>query len=277
MSKQPVISVEDSAIDVAGKAIAGLQADGVEIDGRTLHLFSILQQSPPGSHTPGHDWLELASALGLHGPSLLALAQSEEIPKIPLPAGWQQWVLPFGPYTVNSYKIPVAPRQCLLVDAGFQTADFLQQLEQSKDHPVALLLTHGHRDHIGALSELIRRFPHLRVHAMNPSHCRNTAALREGDNFSVEGIQIRVLHTPGHAQDSLCYEIRHAHGAPVAIAAGDTVYARSAGKIPQDYRHSLELLRHKLLSGSPDTLLLPGHGPVTTIRTERECNPFFAG
>ena len=95
------------------------------------------------------------------------------------------------------------------------------------------------------------------------------------DSFSIEGVQIRVLHTPGHAQDSLCYEIEHPHGPP-AIAVGDTVYARSAGKIPRNYRHSLNLLRHKLLSGNPDTLLLPGHGPVTTVGTERKSNPFFA-
>lgn len=275
MSPQAVVSVEDSAVDVAGKALAGLQADGVRIDAHTEHQFSILQQSSPDSNTHERHWLELANVLGLHGPSLLTLAQSQQIPQIPLPSGWEQWVLPFGPYTVNSYKIPVAPRQCLLVDAGFQPSDFLQLLEQSKDHPVALLLTHGHRDHIGALSELIRRFPHLRVHAMNPSYCRNSAALREGDSFSIEGVQIRVLHTPGHAQDSLCYEIEHPHGPP-AIAVGDTVYARSAGKIPRNYRHSLNLLRHKLLSGNPDTLLLPGHGPVTTVGTERKSNPFFA-
>lgn len=276
MSNPRFLSVEDDAFDVIQKSLSGLQTDAHPIEPTLGSRIAALQQAAKHQIWDESSWMELASELGLHGPSLLALAKEPQVPTVPLPDGWMQWTLPFGPYSVNSFCIPVAPKQCVLIDAGFNSTDFMEQIEACPYHPIALLITHHHRDHVGAHSALISRFPHLRIFAMDPVLCRNTAALREGDSLTIEALQIRALHTPGHADDALSFQLRHGLQAVHAIAGGDTIYARSAGKIHSHYRASLRSLSDKILSLDPDTLLLPGHGPVTTIGDERQHNPFFA-
>ena len=93
----------------------------------------------------------------------------------------------------------------------------------------------------------------------------------EGQRFALGGAEFGVLNAPGHTAGGRCYV------APGACFVGDTLFAASIGRTfggPPDYPIHLATLRAKLLAQSPDTRLFPGHGPVTTVREEREHNPF---
>ncbi len=274
MNQKHRISVEDEAIDVLQKAIFGLTSDRLIKSEDFQQKMDSLQQQILGNCIVDTDWLDLASELHLHPPSLLRLAKKPTIDEVLLPTGWNQWTLPFGPYSVNSYCFSLQDQQCVLIDAGFQVSDFMERLQKSALQPVAILITHNHRDHVGALTTLIEKYPDLVVYAMDQSLCRHCLPINDGDRFELKNIEIRIHHTPGHAIDGVAFEI--ANGESVAVAGGDTIYARSAGKIPHHYKKSLRILEETILNLPNETLILPGHGPVTTVGEERRYNPFFA-
>ena len=274
MNQKQRVSVEDEAVDVLQKAVYGLTSDGLTKDKSIRQQIDSLQQQILANRIIDTDWLDLASELQLHPASLLRLAKDPTIEEVLLPTGWHQWNLPFGPYSVNSFCLSLQDQQCVLIDAGFQASDFMEQLQKSALQPVAILITHNHRDHVGALTTLSEEYPDLAVYAMDPSLCRHCPPINDRDQFKLKTVEIRVHHTPGHAMDGVAFEITI--GETFAVAGGDTIYARSAGKIPQNYQKSLSILNEKMLKLPDETFILPGHGPVTTVGEERLHNPFFA-
>jgi len=267
-------AVEDDALDVIRKAMAGLTADGWVFQKKLHRLVNTLSHSLLAGDMNPSDWDEVATHLQLHAPSLLALASDPTVPSIPLPFDWQVWNLPFGPYSVNAYLIPVSAHQCILFDAGFEPTDLINRLAATPYTPVAVCITHNHRDHVGALQALVRRHPEIKIHAMDATICHGTEPLRHDTQFEICGVKIRAIQTPGHAWDGVSFEINQDR--TCAIIGGDTIYARSCGKIPEHYRSSLEILSQRILCKPGDTLLLPGHGPISSIGDEYTMNPFFA-
>lgn len=148
---------------------------------------------------------------------------------------------------------------CVVVDPG---PDDEAHLRRVAEHgPVAqVLLTHGHPDH----AEGARRFAelvHAPVRALDPALRLGSEGLADGDVVAAAGLEIRVLGTPGHTSDSLCFLIED-DGGP-AVLTGDTVLGRGTTVVAHpdgrlgDYLDSL----HRLAALAPGTTVLPGHGP----------------
>jgi glyoxylase-like metal-dependent hydrolase (beta-lactamase superfamily II) len=157
---------------------------------------------------------------------------------------------------------------CVVVDPGPDDEAHLRRV--AAHGPVAeVLLTHGHPDHAAGA----RRFADLvgaPVHAVDPAHRLGSEGLREGDVVAGAGLEIRVLATPGHTSDSLCFRIRADEPAAVvagvsvgAVLTGDTVLGRGTTMIAHpdgrlgDYLDSLR----RLAELPPGVIVLPGHGP----------------
>lgn len=149
---------------------------------------------------------------------------------------------------------------CVVVDPG---PDDEAHLRRAAGHgPVAtVLLTHGHPDHAAGA----RRFGELvgaGVRALDPAHRLGSEGLGEGDVVAAAGLELRVLATPGHTADSLCFLVDGGAG-PRSVLTGDTVLGRGTTVIADpdgrlaDYLDSL----HRLAELSPGTCVLPGHGP----------------
>ncbi|MCU1599681.1 MAG: fold metallo-hydrolase [Frankiales bacterium] len=143
---------------------------------------------------------------------------------------------------------------CIVVDPGPLMEDHLQLV--ATHGPVdVILLTHGHFDH----SEGAPRFAELtraKVRALDPTHVLGDEGLTEGDVVTGGGLELRVLHTPGHSSDSLCFEL------PDAVLTGDTILGRGTTVVAHpdgvlaDYLESLRRLQEM-----GDRTVLPGHGP----------------
>ena len=143
---------------------------------------------------------------------------------------------------------------CVVVDPGPQIEGHL--VEVARHGPVAVvLLTHGHPDH----SEGARRFAELTgapVRALDPVHRLGDEGLGEGDVVAAAGLELRVLHTPGHSSDSLCFVVGD------VVLTGDTVLGRGTTVVAHpdgvlgDYLESLRRLQEL-----GDRTVLPGHGP----------------
>ncbi|MEA5365149.1 MBL fold metallo-hydrolase [Amycolatopsis sp., V23-08] len=176
-----------------------------------------------------------------------------------------------GPLQANCYLLAeAAGGPCLVVDPGQDVAAPLAAaLAEHRLVPAALVATHGHPDHVASAASL----------AAGPLHLHPAdASLYDGESVQLEegtqrfaGLDVDVRHAPGHTPGSVVLSITSAEGGRIALT-GDTLFAGSVGR--GDVTASLR----GLLAGFPDdTVVLPGHGPATTIGRERAGNPFLAG
>ena len=201
--------------------------------------------------------------------------------------------LTVGPFQENCYILTETDsRQCVIIDPGAEPDRIISAIERSGAVPEAIWLTHAHLDHIGAITGLRRRFDiPVYLHPLDeplygmasrqaalyglpfdqPAPADRT--LGEGDVMELGALRFTVMHAPGHAPGHVVF---HGHG--VALV-GDCLFAGSIGRTdlpmsnPRDLAASLERI-----VGLPDeTVVYPGHGPVTTIGTEAATNPFLNG
>ncbi|NBH71319.1 MBL fold metallo-hydrolase [Clostridiaceae bacterium] len=182
-------------------------------------------------------------------------------------------------------------RQAVVVDPADNGAYVLNKCRELEVTPTAILLTHGHFDHIMAVEDICRAFP-CQVYAgreenlllqdpsMNLSGSMGTEQIgieadvlvRDGEVLSLIGFEWKVLETPGHTAGSVCYYLE----SEKVLISGDTLFADSLGRtdLPTgDSRAIVRSITEKLLTLPEDTMVYPGHGEVTTIGHEQRYNP----
>jgi hydroxyacylglutathione hydrolase len=183
-------------------------------------------------------------------------------------------------------------KEAMIVDPGDDAAKILAAVEEKELTAKLIVLTHEHIDHIGAVEE-VRQATNAPV-AMHPSAYEYTAYqsqaammwlgrsmprmnepemwLEEGQEISVGTLKFQVLFCPGHSPGHICL-----YGEGV-LFSGDVLFQLSIGRfdLPGGDGHQLfRSIRDKLFILPDDTLVLPGHGPTTTIGQEKEQNPFI--
>jgi glyoxylase-like metal-dependent hydrolase (beta-lactamase superfamily II) len=199
------------------------------------------------------------------------------------------------PFQENTYVVWLPPRQeVLVVDPGLEPQLILDFLEERGLTPAAILNTHGHADHIGGNAALKAAFPAAPlIIGVNEQHLltdarANVSALfgmpitsppadrtvREGDVLEEADVRLEVLEVPGHSPGHVVYLYRDN---PSLVFGGDVLFRGSIGR--HDFPGSngpllFDGIRRKLFSLPPDTVVYPGHGPVTTIGQEKRFNPF---
>jgi hydroxyacylglutathione hydrolase len=202
------------------------------------------------------------------------------------------------PFEENSYIVwRTDSREALVIDPGLEPEQILERLDQNGLSVVGILNTHGHADHIagnGAMKQAFPRAPlliganeaHMLVDAqanlstaygfdiVSPAADRTVV---EGDRVALAGIDLEVREIPGHSAGHVVFVY---HGTPVLVFGGDVLFRGSIGRadFPGGSFEQLEMgIRQKLYTLPDDTVVYPGHGPVTTTGHERRTNPFVAG
>ncbi|MGA2171547.1 MAG: MBL fold metallo-hydrolase [Sedimentisphaerales bacterium] len=184
---------------------------------------------------------------------------------------------------------------CLIIDTGLDVRALPVFLERHKLTPVAVVLTHGHADHIAGVDALRARFPSLitYIHKLDAELLADSVGnlsfmaggsfktapadclVEEGDIINQAGIKLRVIHTPGHTPGGICLYAEQ----DGIIFVGDTLFAGSVGRTDfpgGDMRRLIEGIKAKLFILPDDTIVYPGHGPETTIGREKTNNPFLS-
>ena len=215
---------------------------------------------------------------------------------------------PADAFGTNCYVVATAPgEQCVVVDPGIGVVDRLEALlAEHRLHPVAVLLTHGHLDHTfsvapvcGARGVTAYVHPADRELLADPgkalsadltqlfggrltySEPDDVAELTDGMTLNLAGLEITVDHAPGHTKGSVLFRMPGAGSeweAEQICLSGDVLFAGSIGRTDLPGGSMTEMLtslRDKILPLADDTVVLPGHGPATTIGRERATNPYL--
>jgi hydroxyacylglutathione hydrolase len=184
-----------------------------------------------------------------------------------------------GGYVEKCYLVGCSStRRAIIVDPGGSPGLIDEEASAAGLQPEAIVITHGHSDHIGAVDALSARMGALTVighddalGSIEQDHI-SLRRVADGDEFRVGEMGFRVLHTPGHTLGSCCFVTG------LVCCVGDTVFAGSVGGSmggAASYQTLLNSIRSKLFPLPEDTSLLPGHGPATTVGEELRHNPFF--
>ncbi len=202
--------------------------------------------------------------------------------------------LVLGPVQTTCYVVSSQGR-AVIVDPAANATKIIQYLGTKKLIPEAILLTHGHFDHIGAVNELAAKYslpiyahksekeyfdqPEVNLSTMTYqpfvlSEDLDYHWLADGATLTCLDTQVKVFHVPGHTSGSLCYYFVKDR----MVFTGDTLFKQSIGRTDFIYGNHQQLvtgIRQKLLTLPDDTLVYPGHGDCTTVADEKRNNPFL--
>jgi len=186
-----------------------------------------------------------------------------------------------GNYETNCYIVyDENSPECIVIDPGYEPEKVLHAVEELGKTVAAILLTHGHFDHVGGVREIFARAD-CDIY-LCPEDCRMPEAMtagplcytnsyQEGDILTLAGLTIRVLHTPGHTPGSVCLICEN------NLFAGDTLFAGSCGRtdLPCGSWTELSGSLQRLKSLQEDYNVYPGHGEATTLSAEKAYNPYM--
>jgi glyoxylase-like metal-dependent hydrolase (beta-lactamase superfamily II) len=161
-----------------------------------------------------------------------------------------------------------SPRDALIVDPGCMEEPMLSYIEKHEYTLRGVLITHDHLNHVHGLRTLKRVYD-VDVYAIKPTIRElKTTLIKDGDSLNLGAIGVEVITVPGHSSDSAVFRIGH------TLFTGDCLSAGLVGTASSSYSAAIQIsaLRNKILSMPDNYILLPGHGPPSTMDAERDFN-----
>lgn len=274
-----LMHLEDSIGDILGKARNSTRtspADAAAAAGIPEADYAALETT--GQAPGGLRWEDLGRCLTLDGRRLRE--QHDGWRPAPVDIGrWRELrvVATSGDdMTVNAFLIwDEATREAAVFDTGFTADPILELIEGNGLRPGHVFITHSHADHVAGLAALRARWPRIRVHSGSPN-APVDQRLRPQECVSVGGLRVTHRPTPGHAADGVTYVVGNwPDDAPLVAVVGDAVFAGSIGGAREHLELARRQIREQIFSLPPDTLVCPGHGPLTTVGEEARHNPWF--
>ena len=268
------IPLEDNVTDILGKAQRGLSLTEETLAGRAGVMLSQIHSLKQGTIDESA-LAKVSVALGLGAKSLLALAQGNYQPAAPPDLeGVALFNSVFEDMTVNSFLVwDPATREAALFDTG---SDGQPMLDFAASHGLVIrqiFITHTHIDHVFDLDRLIEK---TGAHAFvcDRESLKGAESFAPGRSFRLNHLPIETRLTSGHSPGGITYVVQGL-ALPVALV-GDSMFAGSMGGANISYADALRNNREQILTLPSETLICPGHGPLTTVGEQKTANPFFA-
>ena len=203
--------------------------------------------------------------------------------------------LVLGLYETSCYVLrkDTTQSECVVIDTGLDADGMVEYLAAKKLEPAAIILTHGHADHIGGVAKVKGKYPDAGIYihqadaSMLTNHQDNLSSfagvtieapeadvqVKDGDIIDEAQIKLTVIHTPGHTPGGMSLLCRD----EAVVFTGDTLFADSVGR--SDFPGGsmlrlIESIKTRLFVLPDETVVYPGHGPKTNIGHEKKHNPF---
>jgi hydroxyacylglutathione hydrolase len=250
--------LEDEIPDVLNKAIRGLGKSYSEV-ARAAGIDEATLQKVIDGNWNDTVLINLANALNLDAQALVALPNYQpDATELP---GVKRLIMPFRSWSVNAWLLEMDGIS-LLFDTGWNPSDVLTKIDGIR--PDAVFITHAHEDHVGGVEV---------IQAAGIKIISESEALQTGE-YQFGQIRIQVIDLSGHCVPTASYLITGF--AKPSWVVGDAIFAGSMGgcKSPDNFTMAVATLRKGFDQVPPETLILSGHGPITSVASDKSSNPF---
>ncbi|HUE36600.1 MAG TPA: MBL fold metallo-hydrolase [Candidatus Acidoferrum sp.] len=274
------MNLEDHLGDIIAKARAMSHASASAAAGAAGISESELSSLEETGNVGGKkiNFAALAKAIGLDPQKLETIAKGWLPEKKDLSI-WRElrvFTTASDDMSVNNYLVwDEVQRDAALFDTGMDATPVLNCIAENNLTLRHIFITHSHWDHVEALPKIREAWPKAKVHSGSknaPVDQRN----KPSEIVHLGGLRVTHRETPGHADDGVTYIVGNwQEDAPHIAIVGDAIFAGSMGRGNPSWDLARQKVREQILSLPPETLLCPGHGPLTTVKEEREHNPFF--
>jgi glyoxylase-like metal-dependent hydrolase (beta-lactamase superfamily II) len=268
-----LIPLEDNFSDILGKAQRGLNLSGSGLAERAgVSLAEV--QAVRGGAVDEAVLRKLAGALELGAEALVAMARGAWRPRDPgTVGGLACFNTPFDDMTVNAYLVyDAGTGQAAAFDTGADCDGMVEFAREKRLVVGMILLTHAHTDHVYDLDRL-KAATGAKAYVSGRETLAGAGAFAEGKTFAVGGLKIETRRTSGHARGGTTFVVT---GLARRLAVvGDALFAGSMGGGLVDYGEALRTNREGIFTLPDETIICPGHGPLSTVGEEKRHNAFF--
>ena len=270
-----MIDLEDNVGDIVGKAQRGLGISDSELAQKSGVNMDAIRKLRDG-HFDETILRGIAPALNLDASALADLAKGNYKPKpIENVDGVAQFSTDYSGMLVNAYLIwDGEKKHAVAFDTGADCASMLKLATKENLSIKMILLTHAHPDHVADLPRL-REETGAQIFAPEREPVPGAEKIEEGKHFHIGKIDIEARLTWGHSPGGITF-VCTGLARPIAIV-GDSMFAGSMGGGSVSYKDAVQNNLEKILTLPDETIICPGHGPMTSVAEEKRHNPFFAG
>lgn len=269
------IPLEDFFEDIIAKSMRGRHLSESELAERTGVPRDVLARLCRGEFCDESALAKVARALSLE-PRALAMAASKVWRPRPVALdGLEVFNLPYRDMRVNAFLVwDPATKAAAFFDTATDSAPLAAKARELGISVESIFLTHTHNDHIAALDGLRAAFPGATTFSNRAEPWPGTETFAEGAAFSIGSLKVTTRTTNGHSVGGTTYLVEGL-SRPLAIV-GDAIFAGSMGGGMVSFADAWRTNREKILTLPDETVLCPGHGPLTSVSEEKRHNPFFA-
>ena len=267
------IPLEDNYTDIIGKAMRGLKLDDATVAQRAGVSAAELHALRGGEFAAAAAE-KVAPVLGVNGRALCALAQKRYAPADVTLEGLEQFNTVFEDMTVNAYLVwDPATRDTAIFDTGTDAGPILATIAVKDLKLRNIFITHTHGDHIFDLERLLEKTG-APAWTGEKEPVQGATTFAPGKTWQLGGLKVESRSTWGHSPGGITFVVTGL-ARPVAVV-GDSMFAGSMGGGGISYPDALKNNIQQILTLPANTVVCPGHGPLTSVGEEQRNNPFFA-
>ncbi len=271
-----MIPIEDYFEDIITKSMRGRRISEEELATATGRDRETLSRLCRGEFCDEPALRDVALVLNLD-PNALAISASKAwYPCAVNLEGVEIFNTPYRDMRVNAFLIwdPLS-KEAACFDTGTDSSPIIAKVAELGLHLGKIFITHTHNDHIADLNRLRTGLGEgVTIHSNAAEPLSGTELFSEGDDFTIGGLSVETFTTSGHSVGGTTYLI-HGLDRPVAVV-GDAMFAGSMGGGIVSFDDAWKNNREKILTLPDDTVICPGHGPMSSVGEEKRHNPFFA-
>ncbi len=271
-----IIPIEDFFEDIITKMMRGRHITEAELSAKTGVPIDVLSRLCRGEFCDEDALKKVAKALDLDVEALTIAASKAWAPRSVSLKGLEIFNTRYRDMRVNAFLIRDPESSAAAVfDTGTDATPIIEAVKAQSLKVESIFLTHTHNDHIAEFPRLQAEYPEAKCYSNTDEPWPGTETFPEGTEFSIGGLKVETRTTSGHSVGGTTYVVTGLER-PVAVV-GDAMFAGSMGGGMVSWDDAWKNNREKILTLPDETVLCPGHGPMTTVREEKRHNPFFAG